>query len=344
MNEAFPASRDDFQSEEAYKEWRSQELASLQQEMLEILQRSPELVKTSSSDGVDNSSSSANSSTAAAKRTSMVVTEAGEAYVGRRISSNNASTRSSLPIAEQFASTLSFGNDDSGLSDTSASNAYSSAIPWPPHSATSTSTSRQADDTAQTSSSTHPYHLAFSPPTSPRSCYIRLLTLMLSYDLEAMSTLDPSEEVPLRILSKPNQNILHECARKWRIFDSAKFVSFLDEMTLRYARGEMPVVECVTEALGDWDDLVDRMPVDHWPTIDVSLPNCVCPIEARISRLFEFFTARSSVQYDLDSSGCAFERLLRDLLRTIAISSSLIDLQRNNPAIRSTRLRRSRPA
>lgn len=95
---------------------------------------------------------------------------------------------------------------------------------------------------------------------------------MLSYDLEAMSTLDPTEEVPLRILSKLNQDILNQCGNKWRILSSARFIAFLDEMTLRYARDEMPVVECVMEALGDFDDLNERLPVDYWPTVDVSHP------------------------------------------------------------------------
>lgn len=93
---------------------------------------------------------------------------------------------------------------------------------------------------------------------------------MLSYDLEAMANLDPSEEVPLRILSKLNQSILQDCFSRWRIFESTRFVAFLNEMTDKYARGEMPVVECVTEALGDFDELNQRTPVDHWPIVDVS--------------------------------------------------------------------------
>lgn len=270
MNAPFPACRKDFQSEEAYKEWRTTELAALQQEMLTILQRSPELVKSPSSDGQDGSASSASSSSA--KRASAVVTEAGEAYVGRRISSNATVTKGTLPIAEQFASTLSFGDDSS--TNSSAGNTYSSVIPWPssPSSTShqllpSTTTTTTVDEQSSSSS-----NFTFIPPnSSARTCYLRLLSIMLTYDLEAMSTLDPSEEVSLRILSKTNQEILESCFYRWRIFKSTKFIGFLDEMTSRYARDEMPVVECVTEALGDFDELNENMPVDYWPTIDVSL-------------------------------------------------------------------------
>lgn len=269
MNSPFPACREDFQSEEAYKEWRTTELAALQQEMLTILQRSPELVKSPSSEGQDGAAAPASSVNA--KRTSAVVTEAGEAYVGRRISSNATMTRSSLPIAEQFASTLSLGDESSTSS--AASNAYSSVIPWP---SSPSSTSQQQLPSATTSATTlddssTSSSFTFIPPNSTaRNSYLRLLSIMLSYDLEAMSALDPSEEVSLRILSKLNQEILEECFYRWRVFKSTKFISFLDEMSSRYSRDEMPVVECVTEALGDFDELNEKMPVDYWPIVDVS--------------------------------------------------------------------------
>ena len=47
-------------------------------------------------------------------------------------------------------------------------------------------------------------------------------------------------------------------------------MDFLSELTARYARDEMPVVECVTEVLGDFDELNERIPVDYWPIVDVS--------------------------------------------------------------------------
>lgn len=284
MNSPFPACREDFLTEEAYREWRSTELASLQSEMLSILQRSPELVKTSSFDGRGDDGTSASASSASssgAKRTSgAVVTEAGEAYVGRRISSSNvtngSTSRTSLPIAEQFASTLSFATASNADESISEGSTYSSAIPFPSGSASSPNTYNAKlppeDPLPSTSTSTlsSSTRLTFIPPTSPRNAYIRLLSMMLSYDLEAMANLDPSEEVPLRILSKLNQNILEQCFSQWRLFESTRFVAFLSEMSLRYSRGEMPVVECVTEALGDFDALNERIPVDNWPIVEVS--------------------------------------------------------------------------
>jgi hypothetical protein len=279
MNAPFPACREDFSTEEAYREWRTSELASLQQEMLSILQRSPELVKaaaasatsavasTSSLPGGNDShersayeGNATSSSSTPGSRPHSIVTEAGEAYVGRRISKHT-----SLPIAEQFATMISMAEGNEDASSASTSSAFLDTAGGYSISGTtqldSRASSAQTDDTTTS--------LTFVPTTSARLAYTRLLEIMLSHDLEAMADLDPSEEVPLRILSKINQYILNECVKKWRISDSLVFVAFLQEMSDKYAKGEMPVVECVTEALADFDSLQERIPAQNWPTADV---------------------------------------------------------------------------
>lgn len=107
-------------------------------------------------------------------------------------------------------------------------------------------------------------------PSRPRLVYVRLLQVMLAFDLAGMADLDPSEEVPLRILSEVNQRILHACAFQWRVPAIAQFVYFLNDMTQRYAAGEMPVVECIIDALSDFEHLHALTPYTQWQTEDVS--------------------------------------------------------------------------
>lgn len=238
-NSPFPGCREDFPTEEAYREWRSTELSSLQQAMLSIIQANPELVQSddvSRTGGPDRSS---------------VVTEAGEAYVGNRLSrqSNSYST----PIADQFSS----------LSVTPTASRTSSSAP--------SFVDEDGVNTPQTDVSELPSSsLTYIPPDT-KQAYRRLLDIMLTHDLAAISDLDPSEDVPLRILSRIDQDILADCVLRWRITPTFQFTVFLEEMSKRYSAGEMPVVECVLEALGDFEKLDEQWKNENWPIHDVRL-------------------------------------------------------------------------
>lgn len=276
VNASFPACKEDFQSEESYNKWRTLELSDLQEEMLNILKRSPEVAKsdnttngtsTGNTTAGDIGSSGAGISSAHSSARNSVVTEAGEAYVGRRISRGT-----SLPIAEHFAS-LSTTSASSLLSPVSESSHAFLDSPIAMTNATSesghTATATAPGTVAAEEDSTNAHGLVFVPNFA-RASYARLLELMLSYDLAAMADLDPSEEVSLRILSSKNQDILKNCSTRWRIPETMQFVSFLKEMSRKYSAGEMPVVECVTEALNDFDSVNNRISVQDWPIADVS--------------------------------------------------------------------------
>lgn len=238
---SFPYNRQHFASDEAYKEWRSKELFALQHEILAMIKINPDLVHSSDSTPASATTPSsaltdASPETATSKRSSRVYLPIADMYVNA--TGNAASPRSSVTLVQ---------NDNAGptvpVSDRS--------IPLP-------------NEIAPPSTP-----LAFVPP-SQSLAYKRLLAVMLSYDLAEMSNLDPTEEVSLRILSPANQDLLLECAARWRIGPTFRFTAFLDEMCNRYAAGEMPVVECVIEALGDFAQVNAQWPFALWPDADVS--------------------------------------------------------------------------
>lgn len=237
-NASFPGCREDFPSEEAYREWRTAELANLQQSMLTMIKASPELVQSSADEPVSSLSTNSLSS----------VTEAGEAYIGNR-------TSRQFLLPEHFATSLSLASTPSTSSATSGRDTEEEAFLTP---MTDPSGSSHLD-------SINP--LVYIPP-DVRQAYRRLLELMLDYDLTAMANLDPSEEVSLRILSTANSEFLAECVNRWRVMPTFRFVTFLEDMSRRYSAGDMPVIECVLEALGDYEGLDSQWRNDYWPDAD----------------------------------------------------------------------------
>ena len=252
-NAPFPGCREDFPSDEAYKEWRSSELSSLQHTMMAMIRTSPELVQSSPDDAAALKSADGAS----------IVTEAGEAYVGTR-SSNH------LAIAEQFATSFSLA------STPSTSSSQSGLIPE------GTLPATPFTDVSSISSSDISTSLTYVP-SDVRQAYRRLLEIMLSFDLTAMANLDPSEEVSLRILSKANTDFLAECVHRWRVMPTFQFITFLDDMSRRYSAGEMPVVECVLESLGDYAKVANDWRNDYWPIEDRQAFLSI------ISRIFDTF-------------------------------------------------------
>lgn len=259
INAHFPGCREDFATEEAYKEWRSRELGDLQKAMMAMIQHSPELVHSSDDSGAHAGTGSAPGGSSS-RPTSAVVTEAGEAYVGNRLSQPAAGR---TPIAEQFATSLNLtptASNASSVDDTNTGSISNGGSSTP-----LTDVSSPPDSGAGGSLCT------YVPAHDARGAYTRLLGIMLSFDLEEMANLDPSEEVPLRILSRQNLDLLSECVLRWRIGPAQRFVSFFAEMGRRYAEGEMPVIECVLEALGDFEGVDRDLPASKWPEIDVSV-------------------------------------------------------------------------
>lgn len=265
-NSPFPGCREDFPSEEAYREWRSAELAALQDAMLDLLKICPDLTRPGAN---EDASTVQQQTTTAAHLASPPSFEAGEAYVGRRTS------RVQLPIAEQFASRLTIADPANGSHDLDSSSS-ASASPVPP-----------SPDGSLT-----------FVPSDVRQAYQRLLQLLLSNDLAAMSELDPSEEVPLRILSTTSTQLLGACATWWRVMATYRYVAFLEDMNSRYESGEMPVLECVLEALSDFEPLHEKFNVKNWPPQDRETAAMIASrlFDALLRNFYETLSEQQSAQ------------------------------------------------
>lgn len=221
--------------------------------MLETIRTFPELVKSGSLDLHGNSGASSGNRLSVDAGTKLssngLATNTSEAYVGNRLSQKTLT-----PIADQYASS-------------------SSALHSPNPSL------RASIDLSPSSSMMQDHLTSPIPPDSsftlippqPKRAYRRLLEILLSYDLAQMADLDPTEEVSLRILSLQHQELLEECTVRWRTMGSYECWTFLDDMARRFKEGEMPVVECIVEALSDFDKVNESWSHDHWPIEDVSL-------------------------------------------------------------------------
>lgn len=109
----------------------------------------------------------------------------------------------------------------------------------------------------------------FIPP-APRSYYSRLLDVCLEYDLDILRNLEPHEEVSLRILSKQNTSLLSECAKRWRVQPTTCSIMFLSEIAQKYQTDDVPLVQCVIEAMQDVNRSAESWDFDNWIVIDVS--------------------------------------------------------------------------
>lgn len=92
-------------------------------------------------------------------------------------------------------------------------------------------------------------------PPHARAVYQHILQLCLSADLDRLKHLDPDEHVSLRILSQTHLDLLAECAKWWRLTSRICAVLFLQEVGASFAADEIPLVQCVTEAMNDVDAL-----------------------------------------------------------------------------------------
>lgn len=210
--------------------------------MLELIQTFPELVKPSE----DGSAAASRPSVDGGSRlNASTLSPTNEAYIGNRLS-----MRSTTPIADQFASPAS-------------------SVPSPATGVSELPALSSSQDPNAATSSTEDLALTYVP-NDAKYAYRRLLEILLSHDLAKMADLDPTEEVSLRILSTHNQDLLRECGTWWRIMASYECWAFLDDMTKRFRDGEMPVVECIVEALSDFDKVDSKWPNEAWPTQVVS--------------------------------------------------------------------------
>lgn len=108
--------------------------------------------------------------------------------------------------------------------------------------------------------------LTFVPP-DPRETYRTLLRICLEHDLQILRTLPEDQDVSLSILSAAHENLLGECALRWRLPASFRSWVFLEAIEEHYEQGEVPP-DCVFEAIGSIGLVSQDLPVADWAIAD----------------------------------------------------------------------------
>ncbi|EGF99428.1 uncharacterized protein MELLADRAFT_50709 [Melampsora larici-populina 98AG31] len=105
-------------------------------------------------------------------------------------------------------------------------------------------------------------------PPNPISHYIKLMDQCLDYDLKSMSDLDENEEVSLKILTTSHLELLEQCGSRWRLMSPFKILVFFNAICKRFEDEEIPIIECVIEALNDVIKLLDEVALERWAIRD----------------------------------------------------------------------------
>ncbi len=215
---AFPGSREDFVSDEAWHHWRMTELSHLSQLMVVLVQFNPELAKSTPSEALP----------------SVPTARPGSIYsFSDRTSPVPASRHGSVSSRHSVA--LVGGG---GTSGTVVGPGY--------HESTLDLVSEQLEDDDEVEVG---YNFTFIPP-NPRRYYKRLLEICIQADLEAMATLPEDQEVSLGILSLRHIDLNNECALRRRLgILSPRHIDLINECALRWRIGHTYRVACFMDVI-----------------------------------------------------------------------------------------------
>jgi hypothetical protein len=108
----------------------------------------------------------------------------------------------------------------------------------------------------------------FVPP-DPKFYFKRLYEIALDYDYEAMKDLPPDQDVSLSILSPVHEELLDDCATRWRVMRTVRAGTFLALIGQHYKLQGIPEA-CVGEALGGVERVAHEWSYWRWPWADVS--------------------------------------------------------------------------
>jgi hypothetical protein len=108
-------------------------------------------------------------------------------------------------------------------------------------------------------------------PPNPIQQYKALMDQCLDFDLESMKSLAEDEEVSLKILSSRHLDLLEQCAFRWRLMTPFQVAVFFSAICRRFEEEEIPIIDCVTEALTDVFRVMEELKFEGWATRDVGL-------------------------------------------------------------------------
>lgn len=280
----FPGRRSDFSSDEAYQEWRTSELTALQQTMLQMIKNNPELVHTQSTNGSTNASaSSTNTGSGSAGVGDDFVVVSGREGAGTpthaighspAVSSNRDSFVTSPIVRPESVSSAGAFNPISGR--VSLDESLVQIVDWGDQLEMAPSPSGgegdydlevDLEDTFDDTSNQSNQSFTYIPP-NPISHYIKLMDQCLDYDLKSMSDLDENEEVSLKILTTSHLELLEQCGFRWRLMSPFQILVFFNAICKRFEDEEIPIIECVIEALNDVIKLLEEVALERWAVRD----------------------------------------------------------------------------
>nr|CRX79212.1 hypothetical protein ls5931a1_00048 [Leucosporidium scottii] len=223
----FPARREDFDSDDAFAAWRKQESDELQELLLDMLKRTPELVHTAAPSEVIRDPSNGHSSLGPGSNRSSVV--GGPSPDGSLVGDGSE---------EAMVDLASF---------------------------------------------------VFVPP-DPKFYFKRLYEIALDYDYEAMKDLPPDQDVSLTILSPVHEELLDDCATRWRVMRTVRAGTFLALIGQHYKLQGIPE-SCVGEALGGVERVAHEWSYWRWPWADRNylFKTLSALFDNLLSRFFEVF-------------------------------------------------------
>ncbi|POW04378.1 hypothetical protein PSTT_10428, partial [Puccinia striiformis] len=105
-------------------------------------------------------------------------------------------------------------------------------------------------------------------PPNPIQMYKALMDQCLDSDLESMKSLAEDEEVSLKILSTRHLDLLEQCAFRWRLMTPFQVAVFFSAICKRFEEEEIPIIDCVSEALTDVFRVMEELKFDGWATRD----------------------------------------------------------------------------
>ncbi|OAV98529.1 hypothetical protein PTTG_25578 [Puccinia triticina 1-1 BBBD Race 1] len=301
----FPGRRADFDSDDGYREWRTKELAQIQHAMLQMIRANPDLARSKTystptlsqtpqddfilvgSNPKDNESSP---STLTRDHTSGFESGSSLGYFAGP--GENSSQRNSLLRPESVSSA---GNLLS--SDLHPLDSLNQVLEWDEN----LDGDRRADDfslsySAEELSTTQ---FVYIPP-NPIQQYRALMDQCLDYDLESMKSLAEDEEVSLKILSTRHLDLLEQCAFRWRLMTPFQVAVFFSAICRKFEEEEIPIIDCVTEALTDVFRVMEELKFDGWATRDKMI------MKKTMSSLFDTLLRRiyEATESILDSNRC----------------------------------------
>ncbi|MBW0460735.1 hypothetical protein O181_000450 [Austropuccinia psidii MF-1] len=278
----FPGCRADFDSEEAYHDWRTKELANLQQAMLHMIQTNPELVQSRShSNSTSNDDfvlvSNKDSSPASnfnRHHSSRVDSSSGISHGSGGFGSQRNSLR-----PESISVSPNLSKFDLSLHDTLKEIDDLQEDFNEDHQDKNNQISPSIDQDLVT------HQFTYIPP-NPIKTYASLMEQCLDFDLESMKNLAEDEEVSLKILSQNHLELLEQCALRWRLMLPFQVSVFFNAICQRFEEEEIPIIDCVSEALYDVFKVLEEIKFEMWAHRDKMM------MKQTMSRLFDTLLRR----------------------------------------------------